>query len=64
MAFWVHRLYRYLVSMDTHVLYLQLYLKKNLLHSCFPMNFEKFLSTTFLKENLWLLLKGYLNAFY
>ena len=36
---------------------LQLYLKKRLWHSCFPVNFAKFLGTLFLTEHLqWLLL--------
>ena len=31
-------------------------LKKRLWHRCFPMNFAKFLKTSFLKEHLWWLL--------
>ena len=31
-------------------------LKKRLLHSCFPVNFAKFLRTPFLTEHLWWLL--------
>ena len=35
---------------------LQLYLKKILSHRCFPVNFAKFLRTTFFIEQLWWLL--------
>ena len=38
---------------------LQLYLKKRLWHSCFPVKFAKFLRTLFLTEHLqWLLLRA------
>ena len=34
-------------------------LKKRLWHSCFPVNFAKFLRTSFLTEHLWWLLLKY-----
>ena len=39
-------------------------LKKRLWHRCFPLNFAKFLRTSFLTEHLrWLLLNIYKNSF-
>ena len=45
---------------NSHARGLQLYLKKRLWHRCFPVNFAKFLRTTFFVEHLCWLLLGYL----
>ena len=45
----------FLIKLQTRGL--QLYQKKRIWHSCFPVNFAKFLKTPFLREHLrWLLL--------